>query len=174
MGADNAETHIDLYERAHQNWQNKTPLNYKIIKGRSVALGYRPWQVAILNTSIPDPVYDHFCSGALITAHWVITAARCVAGRQAAELTVLTGTNSLNFGGQKKKVISITVHPAYDPRTLINDLALLFLDTPTVLAHNAYPQFPSVEVEQKLIEDQEKVEIAGWGIPTTSLPNQLI
>lgn len=162
VGADILEIHVDPYERALQNWQNKTPSS-KIIKGRSVALGDRSWQVAILNESIPDPLYAHFCSGTLITAHWVITAARCVAGRQAAELTVLTGTNSLNFGGQKKKVISITVYPAYDPRTLANDLALLFLDTPTVYAHNAYPQFPSVEVEQKLTEDQEKIEIAGWG-----------
>ena len=55
------------------------------------------------------------------------------------------------------------MHPAYYPHTRENDLALLFLDTPTVIAHNAYPQFPSVEVEQQLIDDQEKVKIAGWG-----------
>ena len=110
FGAD-TENHIDPYERARQNWQNKTPLSSKIIKGRSVSLGDRSWQVAILNASIPDPLYAHFCSGTLITAHWVITAARCVAHRQATELMVLTGTNSLNFGGQKKKVISIAMHP---------------------------------------------------------------
>jgi secreted trypsin-like serine protease len=162
-GADDAKNDADPYERALQNWQNKTPLSSKIIKGRSVALGDRRWQVAILNASIPDPLYAHFCSGTLITAHWVVTAARCVARRQATELTVLTGTNSLNFGGQKTKVMSIVVHAAYDSRTHENDLALLFLDIPTVNAHNAYPQFPSVEVEQELIEDQEKVEIAGWG-----------
>jgi len=163
FGADTAENRVDPYERALQNWQNKTPLSSKIIKGRSVTVGDRSWQVAILNSSIPDPLYAHFCSGTLITAHWVVTTARCVARRQATELMVLTGTNSLNFGGGKKKVISIVVHAAYDPRTLENDLALLFLDIPTVNAHNAYPQFPSVEVEQQLIDDQEKVKIAGWG-----------
>ncbi|HJT51746.1 MAG TPA: serine protease [Nitrosospira sp.] len=163
FGADTAENHVDPYERALRYWQNKMPLSSKIIKRRSVIFGDRSWQVAILNSSIPDPLYAHFCSGTLITAHWVVTAARCVARRQATELTVLTGTNSLNFGGQKKKVISIAVHAAYDPRTLENDLALLFLDIPTVNAHNAYPQFPSVEVEQQLIDDQEKVKIAGWG-----------
>ena len=162
-GSDTAENHIDPYERAVQYWQNKTPLSSKTIKGRSVTVGDRWWQVAILNSLIPDPLYAHFCSGTLITAHWVVTAARCVARVQATELMVLTDTNSLNFGGQNKKVILIVVHPAYGPRTLENDLALLFLNIPTVKAHNAYPQFPSAEVEQQLIDDQEKIKIAGWG-----------
>ena len=163
FGADTAENHVDPYERALWYWQNKTPLSSKIIKGRSANVGDHWWQVAILNASIPDPLYAHFCSGTLITDHWVVTAAHCVARRQATELTVLTGTNSLNFGGQKRKVISLMVHAAYDPRTLENDLALLFLDIPTVNARNAYPQFPSVEVEQQLIDGQEKAKIVGWG-----------
>ena len=128
-----------------------------------MGVGDRPWQVAILNSSIPDLLYAHFCSGTLIPRHWVVTAASCVAQRQATELMVLTGTNSLNFGGEKKKVISIVVHAAYDSRTHENDLALLFLDIPTINAHNAYPQLPSVEVEQQLIDDREEVKIAGWG-----------
>ena len=163
FGADTAENHVDPYERALQYWENKTPLSSDAIKGRRVSVGDRFWQVAILNSSIPDPLYAHFCSGALVTSHWVVTSARCVANRQAAELTVLTGTDSLNFGGQGKKVISIVVHAAYDPRTFENDLALLYLDTPTVNAHNARPQFPSVELEQQLIDDHERIKVAGWG-----------
>ncbi|MBA4143778.1 MAG: serine protease [Nitrosospira sp.] len=163
VGADNAQNPIDPYERAHRSWQSKTPLSTKIIKGRSVTFGDHSWQVALLNASIPDPLYAHFCSGTLITDQWVVTAAHCVARRQATELTVLTGTSSLNLGGQKKNVISIVVHAAYDPHTLENDLALLFLEIPTFNAHNAYPQFPSLELEQQLFDDQEKVKIAGWG-----------
>lgn len=159
-GAGNAENHTDPYERALRNWQNKAPLSAKIIKGRSATFGDRPWQVGLLNASIPDPLYAHFCSGTLITDQWVLTAAHCVARRQATELIVLTGTNSLNFGGRKKKVISVVVHGAYDPQTLENDLALLFLDSPTAIVP---PQFPSIEVEQRLIDDQEKVKIGGWG-----------
>jgi hypothetical protein len=60
LGANTAEIHTDPYEIAGQNWQNKTPLGSKIIKGRSVSLGDRSWQVAILNASIPDPLYAHF------------------------------------------------------------------------------------------------------------------
>jgi secreted trypsin-like serine protease len=160
MGADNAGNHIDPYERALGSWQSKTTLSTKSIKGRSATFGDRSWQVALLNASIPDPFYAHFCSGTLITDQWVVTAAHCVARRQGTELTVLTGTNSLNLGGQKKKVISIIVHPAYDSHTRENDLALLFLDIPTV---NVHPQFPSIEVEQQLVDGQEKVKIAGWG-----------
>ena len=52
------------------------------------------------------------------------------------------------------------MHEAYDPSTLENDLALLFLGGPSV---SFYLQFPSVEVEQQLINGQEKIKIAGWG-----------
>ncbi|MEP6605517.1 MAG: serine protease [Nitrosospira sp.] len=163
FGAEIAENYIDPYERARQSWESKTPLSSTAIKGRRVSVGDRFWQVAILNSSIPDPLYAHFCSGALVTSHWVVTSARCVANRQAAELTVLTGTDSLNFGGQNKKVLSIIVHASYNPRTFENDLALLYLDTPTVNSQNTRPQFPSVEFEQQLIDGHEKIKIAGWG-----------
>jgi secreted trypsin-like serine protease len=158
--ADNTQNHIDPYDRALRNWQSKAPLNTKIMKGRSAAFGDRPWQVGLLNASIPDPLYGHFCSGTLITDHWVVTAAHCVAGRQGTELIVLVGTNSLNLGGRKKQVISVVVHGAYDPHTRENDLALLFLDSPTAIFP---PQFPSIEVEQRLVDDQEKVKVGGWG-----------
>ena len=160
VGADNAENHTDPYDRALRNWQSKAPLNTKILKGRSATFGDRQWQVGLLNASIPDPLYAHFCSGTLITDQWVVTAAHCVAGRQGTELIVLVGTNSLNLGGRKKQVISVVVHGAYDPRTRENDLALLFLDSPTAIFP---PQFPSIEVEQRLVDDQEKVTISGWG-----------
>ena len=160
VGADKAENHTDPYERALRNWQSKAPLNTKIMKGRSASFGDRPWQVGLLNASIPDPLYAHFCSGTLITDQWVVTAAHCVAGRQGTELMVLVGTKSLNLGGRKKQVISVVVHGAYDPHTRENDLALLFLDSPTAIFP---PQFPSIEVEQRLVDDQEKVTIGGWG-----------
>ena len=160
VGADKAENHTDPYERALRNWQSKAPLNTKIMKGRSASFGDRPWQVGLLNASIPDPLYAHFCSGTLITDQWVVTAAHCVAGRQGTELMVLVGTKSLNLGGRKKQVISVVVHGAYDPHTRENDLALLFLDSPTAIFP---PQFPSIEVEQRLVDDQEKVTISGWG-----------
>ena len=101
-----------------------------------------------------------FLRGTLITNQWVLTAAHCVARRKETELMVLTGTDRLNWGGQRKRVVKIVVHEAYDPKTLENDLALLFLGSPSV---SFYLQFPSVEVEQQLIDGEEKIKIAGWG-----------
>ena len=37
---------------------------------------------------------------------------------------------------------------------------MLFLHSPTAIFP---PQFPSIEVEQRLVDDQEKVTISGWG-----------
>jgi hypothetical protein len=61
------------------------------------------------------------------------------------------------------------VHEAYDPHTLENDLALLFLGSPSV---SFYLQFPSVEVEQQLIDGQEKLKLPDGAIPMTSASNQ--
>ncbi|MEP6605442.1 MAG: trypsin-like serine protease, partial [Nitrosospira sp.] len=129
FGADTTANYIDPYERALQNWENQTRFHSSAVKRKRVSVGDRYWQVAILNASIPDPLYAHFCSGALITSRWVVTSAGCVANREVGELTVLIGTDSLNFGGQSKKVISIAVHAGYNPYTLENDLALLYLDS---------------------------------------------
>ena len=102
-GADNAQNHVDPYEKALQYWQSKATFDTTIIKGKSAIVGDLPWQVALLNASIPDPLYAHFCGGTLITNQWVLTAAHCVARRKETELMVLTGTDRLNWGGQKKK-----------------------------------------------------------------------
>ena len=100
--ADNAGNHIDPYERALQYWQSKATFDTKIIKGKSAIARDHPWQVALLNASIPDPLYAHFCGGTLITEQWVLTAAHCVARRKETELMVLTGTDRL-IGEDKRK-----------------------------------------------------------------------
>ena len=61
VGADNAQNHIDPYEKALQYWQSKATFDTTIIKGKSAIVGDHPWQVALLNASIPDSLYAHFC-----------------------------------------------------------------------------------------------------------------
>lgn len=100
----------------------------KIIGGREALPGEAPWQVALVDGLVPDPVRDHFCGGSLISAQWVVTAAHCVdGGTRPRDLGVVTGTVDINAGGRRYQVAEIVIHPRYRAPDKNHDIALLRL-----------------------------------------------
>jgi secreted trypsin-like serine protease len=112
----------------------------KIIGGQDAASGQFPWQAALILARAPqnDPFRGFFCGGSLIDWRWLLTAAHCTykdnpkgwefppVELAPGELNVYLG--SVNFsGGQRIEVQRIVRHPAYNPLTQDNDLALLEL-----------------------------------------------
>lgn len=73
-----------------------------------------------------------FCGGVKIARNVVITAAHCVHGRRASQLRLvmnLSRSSAYGYNRQTSTVVPITqivIHPSYNSRTFVNDIAILF------------------------------------------------
>jgi secreted trypsin-like serine protease len=103
------------------------------IRGRAATGEPIPGVVALLAAAVPrDQLYQaQFCAGVQIGGREVLTAAHCVAERNAADLTVLVGGDNLCRGqpiaGRLIAVESVTIDAAYATNTRAFDLAVLVL-----------------------------------------------
>ena len=111
----------------------------KIINGFTATETQFPWQVGLMEGST-DLYQVQFCSGTLIDARWVVTAAHCVKSRvntPTSNLHILAGVSNLldEADAQVIAVEQIIIHPQYDDspqsaNTNNHDIALLRLRTP--------------------------------------------
>ncbi|CAN5699553.1 hypothetical protein BH20ACT2_BH20ACT2_16840 [soil metagenome] len=101
----------------------------KITSGRDAAPGEFAYTVALVKPDVADDFQAQFCGGSVIAPEWVLTAAHCV--DTGAPVEVLVGTVDLDGSGQRIATVAQLVHPAWNPDTLRNDVALLRLAEPT-------------------------------------------
>jgi secreted trypsin-like serine protease len=143
-----------------------------------------PFMASIGIAGVPQQ-QGHFCGGAIIDAHWVLTAAHCVSAASRADgkssvvptelahLQVLTGAQVLYQGKQPKPIARIVIHPAYEITAQgvpVNDIALLqFTDA----LEGAPINVATPEVAEFATTAGEKVLIAGWGTANFSPSNPI-
>jgi secreted trypsin-like serine protease len=146
-----------------------------------------PWQAQIFRTS-PASAYtaatlrqfrlwelNHLCGGSLIGDNWVITAAHCVAGRgfNPREVAVRLGANDISLNdGQVFKIAQVIVHKKYDPRTSLNDIALIRL-----AYDGSFPRDPSARISVIPLHGASTIgprllpyhdfTVTGWGVTST-------
>ena len=126
-----------------------------------------PWQ-ARLSISTWRLNGDWTCGGSVVHPNWILTAAHCVAddvdGRfttvAPSTIEVRTGSSRPDCGGQVSKVKRVVRHPAFDPVTGNNDIALLELKSP-VWAEPIRPV--TCEREETLACINTRGSITGWG-----------
>ncbi|EDV31299.2 uncharacterized protein Dana_GF14616 [Drosophila ananassae] len=101
----------------------------------------------------------HECGGTVIESRIILTAAQCVAGIAADNVSIQVGTDDRTKGkGRVVPVTSIIVHDKFLKNSAPNDIALLWLKW-TALA-GIVRKLPIVEEEPA---DQNFCSNAGWG-----------
>jgi secreted trypsin-like serine protease len=128
-----------------------------VVGGAEALPGEYPWQA-----QLGVPGYDHYCGGSIIDREWILTAAHCVEGLTAADLTVKLGLHrrSAPDGNlQTRRVRRIVQHPDYSPSTLQNDVALLELTAPVTYQ----PRVQPIAIRATNAPVGTPAVVSGWG-----------
>lgn len=96
----------------------------RIVGGETASSGTWGWIVSI---SIAN---NYLCGGSIISSSWVITAAHCVNGFRASQVTIYAGSTVKYTSTQIRVASQIIVHSSFTLSTYENDIALLQLGSP--------------------------------------------
>jgi len=137
----------------------ENPGKDRIVGGHEAAENEWPWQVALF---IDDA---WFCGGSIISDEYIMTAAHCADG--ASYFNILAGAHDVRADSEPHRV-EITsyegfTHPAWDPNTLSNDIALVRL--PEKIEFNDYIRpacLPPAEDESNEYVGELTTPV-GWG-----------
>jgi len=142
----------------------------RIINGVTSQPSAYPWMV-----SLRDSGNGQFCGASLIAPNWVLTAAHCVEGENAAGIEAVVGDFNLTSndqGEQTRGIKRIVVHPNRNANSEDNDIALLELKQ--AVSNSAVLAATSVLTDSIAVGTPLKV--MGWGNQSTSgaqFPNKL-
>jgi secreted trypsin-like serine protease len=103
----------------------------RIVGGEAASSSTWSWAVSV---SIAN---TYLCGGSILSSSWVATAAHCVNGYSASQVTIYAGSTTPISGTQSSVGSKLVVNPNYSTTTYVNDIALLKLATPLSLSDPA-------------------------------------
>jgi secreted trypsin-like serine protease len=100
----------------------------RIVGGEAADTATWSWAVSI---SVAN---TYLCGGTIISSSWVVTAAHCVYGYSASQVTIYAGS-TVRFSSTQRRVASqLIIHSSYNTATHANDIALLGLTSPLTMS----------------------------------------
>jgi len=110
------------------------PSKPRIVGGSEAEDHSHPWQASL------EMRGSHICGASIISNEWLVTAAHCVDGSRASQLTVAVAEHDLDVSGERTHQVSkIVMHENYNGNGagFPNDIALLKVSTPINLNSKA-------------------------------------
>ncbi|XP_049884333.1 brachyurin-like [Pectinophora gossypiella] len=97
----------------------------RIVGGVVTDISQTPYQAGLI--MVFQWIFQSSCGGCLISTTRVVTAGHCYddGDIQAQRFTVVLGSNRLFSGGTRIESTDVVAHPAWDPNTIRNDLAVI-------------------------------------------------
>ncbi|XP_073844681.1 trypsin-like [Musca autumnalis] len=140
----------------------------RIVNGVDTTIEQHPYQVSLQTNS-----GSHFCGGSIVSEDVVVTAAHCMQSYSAHEFKVRLGSTNYNKGGDLVAVKSFKFHEGYNPKTMVNDIAVVKLATP--VRESAHVRY--VQLAEKTPATGTPAVVTGWGtkcfLTCSSLPTTL-
>ncbi|XP_026475505.1 trypsin-7-like [Ctenocephalides felis] len=138
----------------------------RIVNGTAVYDGEFPFMV-----SLRDKTGVHMCGASVIDFHWILTAAHCLNGMKAQDMSIQYGVTHVSKDGPNVARISeMFIHPKFDEEnTYFADIALLKLEIPLPFSRMVRPvPLPST---RELTAGGAPATVLGWGFNAAPLPN---
>nr|AID47196.1 trypsin [Macrophthalmus japonicus] len=136
--------------------------NYQAVVPPQADFGEYPWMAVVLDTD-----NGYLGGGVLIRNNWVLTAAHKVTTRN---LKVRLGDYDLsqavdhpNYPHLEVGVKNVIIHPNFNSKSLVNDVALLELDRSVPVQQYPHIGLACLPNQGQKFEGQRECFVSGWG-----------
>jgi trypsin len=137
-----------------RNAPDISPGGRRIVGGEPTQIEKHPWQIAL---TVERQNVEYLCGGSIIAQKWVVSAAHCFLGSNAAAgVKFKAGVTNIEDQGVWTDVEAVVLHEGYN-KSNENDIALVKLKAPP-----AGRVIPLVDTAAALPVSQP-LEVTGWG-----------
>ncbi|XP_050356118.1 uncharacterized protein LOC126777193 [Nymphalis io] len=142
----------------------------RIFKGERTTIRYYPFMVSV------HVMGRFWCGGVIYWHDIVLTSAACLQlmhnnrlfRENPSVLRVRVGSNHSRIGGEMIEALEVYFHPAYNPRTLNNNIAIIRLRRHLFFTYHRIPKIINISYNADGLAPTSEVLVLGWGVSKMS------